>query len=96
MAYYAASLLAQEEAKIKGFTQVLWLDGVERKYIEEVGTMNICFKINGKVITPELNGSILPGITRDSVIKILRKWGTPVEERKISIDEVIAAVKTVV
>lgn len=93
MANYAASLLAQEEAKIKGFTQVLWLDGVERKYIEEVGTMNICFKINGKVITPELNGSILPGITRDSVIKILRKWGTPVEERKISIDEVIAAGK---
>ncbi|NLT96531.1 MAG: branched-chain amino acid aminotransferase [Clostridia bacterium] len=93
MANYAASLLAQVEAKEKGYSQVLWLDGVERKYIEEVGTMNICFKINGTVVTPALNGSILPGITRDSVIKILRKWGTPVEERKISIDEVITAGK---
>jgi branched-chain amino acid aminotransferase len=93
MANYAASLLAQEEAKRKGYSQVLWLDGVERKYIEEVGTMNICFKINGTVVTPELNGSILPGITRDSVIKILKKWGIPVEERRISIDEVIAAGK---
>lgn len=91
MANYAASLLAAEEAKNKGFSQVLWLDGVERKYIEEVGTMNIFFKIDGKVITPALNGSILPGITRDSVIKVLNEWGVPVEERRISIDEVIAA-----
>ncbi|MDK2824555.1 MAG: branched-chain amino acid aminotransferase [Clostridia bacterium] len=91
MANYAASLLAAEEAKQKGFSQVLWLDGVERKYVEEVGTMNIFFKINGTVITPALNGSILPGITRDSVIKVLKKWGIPVEERRISIDEVVSA-----
>jgi len=93
MANYAASLLAAEEAKHKGYSQVLWLDGVEKKYVEEVGTMNIFFKIAGKVITPALNGSILPGITRDSVIKVLEKWGVPVEERKISIEEIIAASK---
>ncbi|KJS87457.1 MAG: branched-chain amino acid aminotransferase [Peptococcaceae bacterium BICA1-8] len=93
MANYAASLLAAEEAKKKGFSQVLWLDGVERKYVEEVGTMNIFFKIKGKVITPALNGSILQGITRDSVIQVLHKWQIPVEERTITIDEVIAASK---
>lgn len=89
MANYAASLLAQENAKKKGFTQVLWLDGVEKKYVEEVGTMNILFKIGGKVVTPALDGSILAGITRDSVIQLLKKWDIPVEERKISIDELI-------
>jgi len=93
MANYAASLLAAEEAKQKGFTQVLWLDGVEMKYIEEVGTMNIFFKINGEVVTPPLTGSILPGITRDSVIKVLKHWGIPVKEYRLSIDEVIAANK---
>ena len=91
MANYSASLLASERAKKQGFTQVLWLDGVEKKYIEEVGTMNILFKIDGKVITPSLDGSILAGITRDSVLQVLRKWNIPVEERKISIEEVIAA-----
>jgi branched-chain amino acid aminotransferase len=93
MANYAASLLAAEEAKEKGYSQVLWLDAIERKYVEEVGTMNIFFKIDGKVITPALNGSILPGITRDSVIKVLHKWGIPIEERKISITEIIEAGK---
>ncbi len=88
---YAASLKAQEGAEKKGYSQVLWLDGVERKYIEEVGAMNIFFKIDGKVITPALNGSILAGITRDSSIKILRSWGIEVEERKLSIEEVYAA-----
>ena len=88
---YAASLKAQEEAHEKGYTQVLWLDGVEKKYIEEVGTMNVFFKINGEVITPSLEGSILAGITRDSTIKLLQSWDIPVVERRISIDELFAA-----
>lgn len=88
---YAASLKAQMKAKEKGCTQVLWLDGVERKYIEEVGTMNVFFKINGEVITPSLEGSILPGVTRDSVIELLKSWNIPVVERKITIDEVYKA-----
>ncbi|NLY10719.1 MAG: branched-chain amino acid aminotransferase [Firmicutes bacterium] len=90
---YAASLLASEEAKAKGFTQVLWLDPVEHKYVEEVGTMNIFFRIGNKLVTPELNGSILPGITRDSVIKIAKHWNMDVEERPISIDEVIQEIQ---
>ena len=90
---YAASLLAAEEAKEKGFTQVLWLDAVERKYVEEVGTMNMFFVIGDEVITAPLNGSILPGITRDSVIHILRDWGVKVSERSLAIDEVTAAAK---
>ena len=88
---YAASLSAQVKAHDSGFSQVLWLDGVERKYIEEVGAMNIFFKINGKVITPAINGSILPGVTRNSVIEVCKHWGLPVEERKISVDELVAA-----
>jgi len=88
---YAASLKAQEVAHEKGYTQVLWLDGVEKKYIEEVGTMNVFFKIDGVVVTPALEGSILAGITRDSTIKLLQHWGVPVEERRISIDEIYAA-----
>ena len=91
---YAASLAAQVKAHDGGYSQVLWLDGVERKYIEEVGAMNIFFKIDGKIVTPELNGSILPGITRNSVLTICRDWGLPVEERKISVDELIEAQKT--
>lgn len=91
---YAASLLAQKEAKQKGFSQVLWLDAIHRKYIEEVGTMNIFFMFDDEVATSPLDGSILPGITRDSVIQILRKWGVPVVERKFSIDEVISAQKS--
>jgi branched-chain amino acid aminotransferase len=91
---YAASLLAAEEAKEKGFTQVLWLDAAERKYVEEVGTMNMFFVIGDEVITAPLDGSILPGITRDSVIHILKKWGLPVSERKLTIDEVVGAAET--
>lgn len=90
---YAASLKAQEVAEEIGYTQVLWLDGVEKKYVEEVGSMNIFFKINGVVVTPALNGSILNGITRDSIIQLLKYWNVPVEERKISIDEVYQAYK---
>jgi branched-chain amino acid aminotransferase len=88
---YAASLLAGEKAHQEGYTQVLWLDGVERKYIEEVGSMNIFFVIGDELITPALTGSILPGITRDSVIKLASLWHLKVSERKISIDEVMAA-----
>jgi len=85
---YAASLFAGEEAHKKGYTQVLWLDGVERKYIEEVGSMNIFFVIDNELITPELNGSILSGITRDSVIFLAKKQNMKVAERRISINEV--------
>ncbi|NLB88173.1 MAG: branched-chain amino acid aminotransferase [Syntrophomonadaceae bacterium] len=88
---YAASLKAQVEAQEKGYTQVLWLDGLERKYIEEVGTMNVFFKINGEVVTPALEGSILAGITRDSTISLLKHWNIPVVERRISIDELYDA-----
>lgn len=88
---YAASLKAQIEAKDKGYTQVLWLDGVEKKYIEEVGTMNVFFKINGEVITPALEGSILAGITRNSTIELLKSWGIKVTERKISIEDIYQA-----
>jgi branched-chain amino acid aminotransferase len=88
---YASSLKAQDEAKHTNFTQVLWLDGVERKYIEEVGTMNVFFKINGEIITPALQGSILPGITRKSCVELLKSWGCTVSERKISIDEIADA-----
>lgn len=91
---YAASNRAGERAEKKGFTQVLWLDGVERKYIEEVGAMNVMFKINGKVITPKLTGSILPGITRRSCIEMLKSWGYTVEERLFSVDELAEAVKS--
>jgi branched-chain amino acid aminotransferase len=90
---YAGSLKSQQEAEAKGYSQVLWLDGVERRYIEEVGGMNIFFVIGGEVVTPELNGSILPGITRDSVIEVVRSWGMPMSERKISIDELYEAYK---
>ena len=90
---YAASLIAQQKAHDAGYSQVLWLDGVERKYIEEVGAMNIFFKIAGKVVTPSLNGSILPGITRNSVLQLCRDWGYDVEERKISADELLEAQK---
>lgn len=88
---YASSLKAQVEAKEKHYSQVLWLDGVEKKYIEEVGTMNVMFKIDGTVITPALEGSILGGITRDSSLALLKHWGVPVEERRISIQELYEA-----
>jgi branched-chain amino acid aminotransferase len=90
-ANYAASLLAEKEAQKRGFTQVLWLDAAERKYAEEVGSMNILFKIAGKVVTPPLGGTILAGVTRDSVLQLLKGWGVPTEERRISIEEVMEA-----
>jgi len=88
---YAASLMASEEAKKLGFTQVLWLDAAERRYIEEVGTMNIFFVLDNTLVTPALSGSILPGITRDSVLKLAADWGISTEERPVTIDEVIEA-----
>ena len=91
---YVASLKAQMKAHDEGYSQVLWLDGVERKYIEEVGAMNIFFKIDGKIITPELNGSILPGVTRISCIDLCKKWGLEVEERKVSVEELVGAAKS--
>lgn len=88
---YAAGIKAQEEAKKLGYSQVLWLDGVEQKYIEEVGSMNVFFKIGGEVITPALSGSILAGITRDTVMTTLRSWGVPVTERRITVEELFEA-----
>lgn len=88
---YAASLIAQKNAYAAGFVQVLWLDGVERRYIEEVGSMNVFFVIDGNLVTPELNGSILPGITRRTVIELATSLGYSVEERRISIDELSTA-----
>lgn len=90
---YAASNRAGERAAQKGYSQVLWLDGVERKYIEEVGAMNVMFKIDGEIITPMLSGSILPGITRMSCLEVLRAEGYNVSERLLSIDELEDAMK---
>lgn len=91
-ANYAISLLAQQKAHEEGYSQVLWLDGVERRYIEEVGAMNIFFKIGDEIVTPSLNsGSILPGITRDSALELCRSWGMKVSERKVAIDELVEA-----
>jgi branched-chain amino acid aminotransferase len=92
-ANYAATLLPGELAKKKGFTQVLWLDGIERKYVEEVGTMNLFFLFENELATPPLEGTILPGVTRDSVIQLAKDWKINVVERKVSIDEVFAASK---
>ena len=87
---YAASILAGVNAKERGCAQALWLDGVEQRYIEEVGSMNIMFVYEGKrIVTPSLNGSILPGITRDSVIKLAGILGYEVEERRVAIDELL-------
>ena len=90
---HAASLIAQEEAERQGYDQALWLDGVERKYVEEVGSMNVFFKIDGEIITPNLDGSILPGITRKSAIQLLADWGMKVTERKLSIQELEQAAR---
>ena len=90
---YAASTRAGERAAKKGYSQVLWLDGVERKYIEEVGAMNVMFKIDGEIVTPMLTGSILPGITRKSCIEVLKTLGYKVNERLLSVDELISALK---
>ena len=91
---YAASIRAGERAEAQGYAQVLWLDGVHRKYIEEVGSMNVLFKIDGKVVTPELTGSVLPGITRKSCLELLKSWGVPVEERLISAEELFDAAES--
>lgn len=91
---YAASLFASRIATNMGYTQVLWLDAAEKKYVEEVGTSNIFFLLGDKLITPPLSGSILPGVTRNSVIAMARHTGMKVVERQISIDEVIAASKS--
>ncbi|MBO5315973.1 MAG: branched-chain amino acid aminotransferase [Clostridia bacterium] len=90
---YAASNRAGEKAAKRGYSQVLWLDGVHRKYIEEVGAMNVMFKIDGEIVTPALSGSILPGITRKSCLEVLRSKGYKVSERLLSVDELIAACK---
>ena len=90
---YAASTRAGERAAKKGYSQVLWLDGVERKYIEEVGAMNVMFKIDGEIVTPMLTGSILPGITRKSCIEVLKAQGYKVSERLLSVDELIDALE---
>lgn len=84
---YAASTRAGEKAEQMGYSQVLWLDGVERKYIEEVGAMNVMFKIDGEIVTPKLTGSILPGITRKSCVELLKSEGYKVSERLLSVDE---------
>ncbi|KAF5420183.1 MAG: branched-chain amino acid aminotransferase [Candidatus Methanocomedens sp.] len=90
---YAASLLPAKIAQKKGFTQVLWLDGEHHKYIDEVGTMNIFFVIDDEVITPPLEGSILPGVTRDTALDLTKSWGMKVNERRISIDELVQSSK---
>ncbi len=90
---YAASLKAQVKGEKEGYAQVLWLDGVERRYIEEVGSMNIFFKIGGKVVTPALNGSILPGVTRATCLDLCRAWGMDAEERRVSVEELVAAAR---
>lgn len=90
---YAASLYMSEIAKKEGYTQVLWLDAKEKKYVEEVGTSNIFFKFKDELVTPALTGSILNGVTRDSVLQLAESWGIPVAERELSIEEVLAGIK---
>ncbi len=92
-ANYAASLYPGKKAQEKGFDQVLWLDGVEQRYVEEVGTMNIFFVYGDEVVTSALNGSILPGITRDSVLKLAKSWGLKTKETKLDIQEVVKDIK---
>ena len=89
---YAASLYAGEIAKKLGYTQVLWLDAIERKYVEEVGTSNMFFVIGDELITAPLTGTILPGVTRDSVIRLAKSWGVKVAERRLSMDEIMSAI----
>ncbi len=88
---YAGSLLAQHLAKQRGHAQVLWLDGLERKYVEEVGAMNVFFNIDGELITPDLGDSVLPGVTRKSVLELLRSWNIPATERRLAVEELYAA-----
>ncbi len=88
---YGAALLAEQEARTQGCQSVLWLDGREQRYVEECGVMNVFFVLDDRVVTPELSGTILPGVTRESIITLLRDEGRPVEERRIAIDEVVEA-----
>ena len=88
---YAGSLLAQRNAQAKGHAQVLWLDGIEQKYVEEVGAMNVFFNLGGELITPDLGDSILPGVTSDSILQLLRSWGIPTVERRLAVEEVFQA-----
>ena len=88
---YAGSLIGQIKAEKAGCAQVLWLDGAERKYVEEVGSMNIMFKIDGEIYTAPIDGTVLPGVTRDSIIHILKDWGYKVHEEKIPVDDLIQA-----
>ncbi len=90
---YAASIAAQVKAEKMGYTQVLWLDGVERKYVEEVGTMNVMFKINGEIVTAPCDGTVLAGVTRDSIITLLKEWGYTVREEHLAIDDLMAAAR---
>ena len=92
-ANYVASLYASEKAKTEGHTQVLWLDSIERRYLEEVGTMNVMLRQGDEIITPPLSDSILPGVTRDTALALLREWGENVSERNIAIDDVMAGVR---
>ena len=94
MGNYAASLYAGTKSRELGYSQVLWLDAAERKYLEEVGTMNIFVVFDDEIATPQLGGTILSGITRDSVMQLARAWDTKISERKISVDEVISGIKT--
>ncbi|WP_276880627.1 branched-chain amino acid aminotransferase [Anaerococcus tetradius] len=91
---YAASLIGQAKAEELGYTQVLWLDGVHRRYVEEVGSMNAMFVIDGKVITAPIEGTVLPGVTRDSILKLLEEYGYEVVEKHLSIDELIEAARS--
>ena len=88
---YAASIKAGELAEEQGYAQVLWLDGVEKKYVEEVGSMNIMFKIAGEIYTAPIEGTVLPGVTRDSMIHLLRDWGYKVNETRLSVDDLMKA-----
>ena len=88
---YAGSLAAQVKAEELGYSQVLWLDGVHRKYIEEVGSMNVMFEIDNKIVTAPCEGTVLPGVTRDSILHILKDWGYEIEERHLSVDELMEA-----
>jgi branched-chain amino acid aminotransferase len=88
---YATALLAAEEAHAAGFDQVLWLDGVHRRYLDEAGMMNVMLRIGDTVITPPLTGTLLDGVTRDASVTLLREWGVEVQETPVSIDEVAAA-----
>jgi len=91
---YGAANRATARAMEKGFDQVLWLDGVERRYVEEVGSMNVMFRMDGKIVTPALTGSVLPGITRRSCVQLLRDMGYEVEERLVSVDEIMDALRS--